>query len=141
MKIIRNIGNDRVYDELRSSLAPPSSLDLASPVFSLFAYAELRDVLDKIDASARDLFTLYGGWHDRPVALEAARITGSFSLPDLDERASALQGHLGEHARLEREIATRRSQASKEKQLNRRVQLNLEIKELESKLATITAKL
>lgn len=50
MKIIRNIGNDRVYDELRSSLAPPSSLDLASPVFSLFAYAELRDVLDKIDA-------------------------------------------------------------------------------------------
>ncbi len=50
MKIIRNIGNDRVYDELRSSLAPPSSLDLASPVFSLFAYAELRDVLDKIDS-------------------------------------------------------------------------------------------
>lgn len=50
MKIIRNIGNDRVYDELRSSLTPPASLDLASPVFSLFAYAELRDVLDKIDA-------------------------------------------------------------------------------------------
>ena len=49
MKIIKNIGNDRVYDELRPSLAPPSSLDLASPVFSLFAYAELRDLLDKLD--------------------------------------------------------------------------------------------
>lgn len=50
MKIIKNIGNDRVYDELRPSLAPPSSLDVASPVFSLFAYAELRELLDKLDA-------------------------------------------------------------------------------------------
>lgn len=32
MKIIENIGNDRVYDELRASLAAPASLDLASPV-------------------------------------------------------------------------------------------------------------
>lgn len=47
MKIIRNIGNDRVYDELRPSLAASASLDLASPVFSLFAYAELRELLDK----------------------------------------------------------------------------------------------
>ena len=50
MKIIKNIGNDRVYDELRPSLAAPASLDLASPVFSLFAYAELRELLDKLDA-------------------------------------------------------------------------------------------
>ena len=50
MKIIKNIGNDRVYDELRPSLAAPASLDLASPVFSLFAYAELRELLDRLDA-------------------------------------------------------------------------------------------
>ncbi len=50
MKIIKNIGNDRVYDELRPSLTAPASLDLASPVFSLFAYAELRELLDKLDA-------------------------------------------------------------------------------------------
>jgi hypothetical protein len=31
-------------------LAPPSSLDLASPAFSLFAFAELRDLLEKLDA-------------------------------------------------------------------------------------------
>lgn len=42
MRIIRNTGSDRVFDELRQSLAPPSSLDFASPVFSLFAFAELR---------------------------------------------------------------------------------------------------
>lgn len=50
MRLIRNTGDDRVFDELRSSLTPPSRLDLASPVFSLFAFAELRDLLEKLDA-------------------------------------------------------------------------------------------
>ena len=50
MRIIKNTGSDRVFDELRQSLAPPSSLDVASPVFSLFAFAELRDLLEKLDA-------------------------------------------------------------------------------------------
>lgn len=50
MKLIKNTGSDRVIDELRRTLAPPSSLDLASPAFSLFAFAELRDLLEKLDA-------------------------------------------------------------------------------------------
>ena len=50
MKLIKNTGNDRVIDELRQTFAPPSSLDLASPAFSLFAFAELRDLLEKLDA-------------------------------------------------------------------------------------------
>jgi SNF2 family DNA or RNA helicase len=50
MKLIKNTGSDRVIDELRQTLAPPSLLDLASPAFSLFAFAELRDLLEKLDA-------------------------------------------------------------------------------------------
>src|ERR1039457_118951 len=50
MKLVKNTGNDRVIDELRRSLVPPSSLDLASSEFSLFAYAELRDLLEKLEA-------------------------------------------------------------------------------------------
>ena len=50
MKLIKNTGSDRVIDELRRTLAPPSSLDLASPAFSLFAFEELRDLLEKLDA-------------------------------------------------------------------------------------------
>ena len=49
MKLIRNTGNDRVIDELRRTLASSSSLDLASAAFSLFAFAELREVLEKLD--------------------------------------------------------------------------------------------
>ncbi|MCS6265228.1 MAG: DEAD/DEAH box helicase family protein [Nitrospira sp.] len=50
MKLIKNTGSERVIGELREALAPPSSLDLASPAFSIFAFAELRDVLEKLDA-------------------------------------------------------------------------------------------
>ena len=49
MRLVRNTGTDRVIDELRRSLVAPSYLDLASSEFSLFAYAELRDLLDKLD--------------------------------------------------------------------------------------------
>jgi hypothetical protein len=49
MKLVKNTGTDRVIDELRKSLLPPSSLDLASADFSLFAYAELRDLLEKLE--------------------------------------------------------------------------------------------
>lgn len=82
----------------------------------------------------RDLFTLYQGWLDRIAALEAAQITGSFTAPESADRAFALREGLDTHARLQREIATLRAQAEKEKQLNRRVELNLEIKRLEAEL-------
>lgn len=52
MKLIKNSGNDRVLDELRRCLVANSKLDLASPAFSLFAFAELRDALDAL-ASTR----------------------------------------------------------------------------------------
>lgn len=83
----------------------------------------------------RDLFALYQGWLDRVAALEAAQITGQFAPPDSDSRAQVLRDGLDAHARLQRELAALRAQAEKEKQLNRRVQLNLEIKLLEAKVA------
>ncbi|MDD5035009.1 MAG: DUF4391 domain-containing protein [Methylococcaceae bacterium] len=45
------------------------------------------------------------------------------------------------HARLQQELTALRAQAAKEKQINRRVELNLEIKRLEGKLAAITQRL
>lgn len=45
MRLIKNTGNDRVIDELRHCLLSKSSLDMASPEFSLFAFAELQDLL------------------------------------------------------------------------------------------------
>lgn len=88
---------------------------------------------------SRNLFTLYQGWLDRVAALEAARITGAFAPPDSADRATALRDSLDDHARLQRDIVMLRAQTEKEKQLNRRVELNLEIKRLEAEL-TATVK-
>ena len=49
-----------------------------------------------------DLWALYQGWLDRVVALEAARITGQFILPEGAECSQALREELGHHARLQR---------------------------------------
>ena len=48
MRLIRNSGNDRVIDELHRSLSKHSSLDVASPSLSLFAFAGLRPLLDQL---------------------------------------------------------------------------------------------
>ncbi len=88
---------------------------------------------------ARDLYTLYQGWLDRVAALEAASITGTFALPATAERAAVQRDALAVHARLQRDLATLRAQAERETQLNRRVELNLAIKRLETELGA-TAK-
>jgi hypothetical protein len=85
----------------------------------------------------RDLFALYQGWLDRFAALEAAQITGTFATPDSEGRASTLRESLDSYARLQRDLAVLRAQAEKEKQINRRVELNLEIKRQAAKLAAI----
>ena len=86
---------------------------------------------------SRDLFALYQGWLDRVAALEASQITGAFAPPGSSDRASALRDSLDTHAQLQRNSAVLRAQAEKENQLNRRVELNLEIKRLEVELAAI----
>jgi len=84
----------------------------------------------------QDLYALYQGWLDRMIALHAAEITGVFAPPGSAERFLALRDGVDAHARLRRDVAALRAQATKVKQLNRRVELNLEIKRLEAELAT-----
>lgn len=82
-----------------------------------------------------DLRALYGGWHARIEALSAARLTGAFASTDdadvIDRRRAALDAH----ARLTKEIETLRGKAKREKQLNRRVDLNMAIQRLEAERA------
>lgn len=90
---------------------------------------------------SRDLFALYQGWLDRVSALEAAMITGSFTLPDSTERSIALHTGLEYHSQIRAELTALRAKADREKQVNRRVELNIEIKRLEQKLAAVMNKL
>lgn len=51
MRLVANSGTDRVIDILRDSISDPSTVDVASPSFSLFAYGELKDHLQKTKAT------------------------------------------------------------------------------------------
>ena len=82
-----------------------------------------------------DLHSLYGGWQARIEALRAARLTGAFASTDDAEAIYRRRVALDAHARLTKEIETLRGKAKREKQLNRRVDLNMAIQRLEAECA------
>jgi hypothetical protein len=80
----------------------------------------------------RNLYTLYEDWIDRVIALEAARVSGIYQPPETAERAAVLRETIAAYTTLERELVTLRTRAKREKQVSRRVELNMVIKELRS---------
>lgn len=81
------------------------------------------------------LFALYQGWMDSAQALLAAKLTGTFKTADSAEHAAARRHALQECERLELEAARLRTQAGKEKQIARQVELNLALKRVLAQLA------
>lgn len=81
------------------------------------------------------LFGLYQGWMDSVQALLAARLTGTFKTADSPEQADARRQALQECERLELEATRLRTQAAKERQLARQVELNLALKRVQAQLA------
>lgn len=81
------------------------------------------------------LNVLYQGWLDTLLALQAARRTGIFAIPESAEQRRARRDALPRCATLEAEIARLHTAAGKEKQMARKVQLNLELKRAEAELA------
>ena len=49
VKLIKNIGDNRVIDEIRAALGPQATLDIASPSFSVFAFGEAKGLLENIE--------------------------------------------------------------------------------------------
>lgn len=86
----------------------------------------------------RDLWTLYEGWLTRIEALNAARLNGAFMATDdsilIDRRRDAL----ATHSQLSREVIGLRAKANREKQIKRRVDLNLQIQRLEISISKLT---
>jgi hypothetical protein len=88
-----------------------------------------------------NLFVLYQGWIDRVLGLTAAGITGHFALPGAAAPAGAVVEDVEAHRVLERELIALRARASKERQINRRVELNLEINRREAEMTEIAQRL
>jgi hypothetical protein len=90
---------------------------------------------------ARDLSTLYAGWLARIEALQAALLSGRYAVQDDPAAIEQRRALLDAHADLAREIVGLRSRAKRERQLNRLVDLNMQIQRLESLLNSHTSTL
>lgn len=91
-----------------------------------------RDTLDSflqsiaLEKQPRDsMLALFTGWADAVMALNASKLTNKFGLPDTREHALRRVKALEDISRIDREIAAARRAAAKEKQMARRVDLNL----------------
>jgi hypothetical protein len=100
-----------------------------------------RDALALGKQPRTTLYALYQGWIDTLLALQAARVTGAFAVAANAEHAALRRDALKECARLDAEIARLRATAAKEKQMSRRVELNLELKRVEAAQAAARANL
>ena len=93
------------------------------------------DSLALIGLPSRDLSAVYDGWLARIEALAAARLSGAYVASNDGRAIERRRAALESHAQLARDIAGLRAKATREKQLNRRVDLNIEIQRLEQALA------
>lgn len=91
--------------------------------------------------SQQSLFTVYQGWLVCLTAFAASAITGQFRPATTTEQATVRDSALTEHARLQLERRSLRAQAAKEKQLNRRAELNLQVQKLDQQLAQLLKQL
>lgn len=94
-----------------------------------------REALPVAHQPRTTLYALYQGWMDTVLALQITRLTGQFALPGSPEQAQARRKALRECETLKAAINVLRSAAAKEKQIHRQVELNLEQKQLQAKLA------
>ena len=88
-----------------------------------------------------NLYALYQGWIDTLAALLAAAITGRFTVSQSPEQAAARRSALAECARIEALMVRLRAAASKERQVARQVELNLELRRAQTEHAAARAKL
>lgn len=106
--------------------------------------ATTNEFLASLNVSAQPrqhLHAFYQGWLQLFEAHTAARLTGRYAPTTDSVIGQRRRTALVEHERLTREIAGLRARAAKESQINRRVELNLEVKRLESRLAELASDL
>ncbi len=87
------------------------------------------------------LLALYQGWLEALLALEAARLSGRYSILPTDEGRKARRTALQVILRLDAEIVRLRAAAAKEKQMARQVALNLELRRAEAERAEALGRL
>lgn len=112
-------------DVLEANLHSPERPDLIQ---------QFVDTLSLEQQPRLSLHALYQGWMDTVIALQAAFVTGVFTVSASPEQAVTRHLALQKVARLRAEVEKLKSAARKEKQMARRMTMNLDIQSLRSAL-------
>ena len=110
----------------------------STPPEVLSAFLHALSITRQPRANLKDL---YQGWLDTLTACQAAQITGAFAQSETEGQASVRRVALQDCRRLEAEVERLRNVATKEKQLARRVEMNIELQRLQRELDTATLQL
>ena len=127
-RFAQNEAGKFVVDEILTTA--PMALDAVLPA----ATQAFLDSLALSKLPTRDLFRFYQGWMNGIVGFAAASITGRFTLPESPEQTHGMRESVAVHSQILNELSALRTQAVKEKQMNRLVELNTKIKRLELQL-------
>ena len=119
-------------DVLEANLHSPERPDLIQ---------QFVDALSLEKQPRLSLYALYQGWMDTVIALQTGFVTGVFALSSSREHAAERHQALLESKQLQTELGRLRGLASKERQVARQVELNLEIKRIQGELGVILGKL
>ncbi len=87
------------------------------------------------------LHDLYQGWIDTVEALNAARVTGEFTMPTSSTAAAERSAAVRDYWQLETRIAELHGEAKKERQIAKKVEINLELARLREKRSAVRARL
>lgn len=100
-----------------------------------------RSALSLARQPRRSLYELYQGWMDTALALSIATTSREFTLSQSVRHAAERREALANCVQLEKEMAALRAAASREKQVPRQVELNLQLKRLSDAHAAARAQL
>ena len=103
--------------------------------------SDMRSALAVARQPRTHLYALYEGWLDVFTAFEVARLSGRFVRAGSLERGRERREALDEHRDLEARIAKLSRAAGTERQMARRVELNLEVNKLKAALGAVRSRL
>lgn len=103
--------------------------------------ADLRSALPVARQPRKHLYALYEGWLDVLTTFEVARLSGRFERAESPERGKGRREALDEFRDLEARIAKLSRAARSERQMARRVELNLEVNKLKAALDAVRSRL
>jgi len=115
-----------------------SWIDLAAPTSVQHAFLVS---LVMSDLPHTHFFAFYSAFTDRLIALDCARLTGDYRLESTATKRRARRDQLALCHELEIQIAGHKAAIMKEMQFNRKVDLNVKMKEMEKQLHNIAVKL